>query len=83
VRGTVTLANPDRTQHELPMLNPKVNDKTFEFHTNDQGAIFHLRLTINEKNARRGLLKGRDRRPGKLGSSNGEMLIQVPVQKTG
>src|ERR1700680_2255850 len=75
--GTVVLVNPDRTEMEMPILNPQLKGKTLEFETSLQGTPFDWRLTLKKGNAS-GLLHGTDRRPGK-GGQGGEMVIEEHV----
>jgi hypothetical protein len=77
--GTVVLVNPDRSEMEMPILNPQLKGKTLEFETSLQGTPFDWRLTLKKGNAS-GLLHGTDRRPGK-GGQGGEMVIEEHVVK--
>ena len=66
--GTVVLVNPDSSEIEEPILNPKVSGTTLRFETDAKGT-FYWRLSLMKGS--RGLLHG----------SIGEMLIDEPVIK--
>ena len=77
--GNVVLVNPNRTQIEVPILNPHVSENTLRFRTNDHGTIFDWWLTLENSGAK-GVLHGADHRPAK-GGQNGESVIEEDVFK--
>jgi hypothetical protein len=78
--GTVVLINPDRSEMEMPILNPQLKgEDAFEFETSLQGTPFDWRFTLKKGNVS-GLLHGTDRRTGKRGQG-GEMVIEEHVVK--
>jgi hypothetical protein len=48
--GTVVLVNPDRSEIQSPIINPKLSGKTIEFETKIENDTFFWRLTSKAKN---------------------------------
>lgn len=81
LNGSVVVMNPDGTEMQLKFINPKLlNPKTLRFRTEDHGTVMEWHLFL-KKNIMEALLRGSDRRPGKFGSSNGELLIEENLTK--
>ena len=79
LNGTVILVNPDGSKTEFTILRPELSGMVLRFQTNDAGAIFLWRMTL-EQDGRAAILRGGDRRPAMRGQS-GELLIEERVIK--